>query len=884
MPAFCFKTLKLSLSETSLKLRFFSLHVRFFKSHTKISKTHHFKLALDDSQLLRCLSQQNIQQARNLLDKIPNRSRHGRIVYWTSLLTKYSRTGFIDEARVLFDIMPERNIVSYNVMLSGYLQCGRLTLARKLFQEMPERNVVSWTSMLCGLADAGRICEARGLFKEMPERNVVSWNAMVVGLIRNGDLEEARLVFYEIPEKNVVSFNAMIKGLVENGRMEEARVLFEEMEDTNVITWTSMIAGYCRVGDVQEAYCLFYRIPDRNVISWTAMISGFTWNGYYEEALLLFIEMKRSSDIAPNGETFVSLAYACAGMRFHHLGKQVHTQLIINGSEYDDYDGRLAKSLIHMYSSFGIMDYAHYIFNRNLNSYVVQSCNCMINGYTRTGQVELAQELFDTVPVRDKITWTSMINGYFNIGNVSEACYLFENMPDKDAIAWTAMISGLVQNELFAKATSFLLGMRAHGVPPLSSTYAILFGAAGAMAHLDIGRQLHSMLMKTLSDFDLFLGNSLISMYAKCGEIHDAYSIFTNMNYRDLISWNTMIMGLAHHGLANETLKVFNAMLQSGTCPNSVTFLESYQHLAILGWLVKDGKYLMQCAMFMQFNQRSADIAKHAARRLLELDPLNAPAHVALCNIYAASGQHVEEQKLRKEMGLKGVRKVPGCSWIVLNGNVHVFLSGDKLDPEIDEILLFLFQFDMSGIILMIPMRSDSDKPLAGKDWMQYRVAKVFSAIKIPYHLSNMDTIKECSIVISGVMAISILLGVINKALVQNVECSWVHRYVLLIGYGKGHTLVTLKISMIVLAIDWLEEARLLPKILKPLLTEVGTRLNMRLCLLFLVIYELKEELAGLDYLKGEMLALMRSLEYGARVRDADCSLLNLPSRADEDN
>ncbi|KAJ6327198.1 hypothetical protein OIU78_014137 [Salix suchowensis] len=415
MPAFCFKTLKISLSKTSLKLRFFSPHVRFLKSQSEIPKTHYSKLTSDDSRLLLLLSHQTLQQARNLLDKFPERSRHSRIAYWTSLLTKYSRIGFIDESRVLFDIMPERNIVSYNVMLSGYLQRGRLSEARRLFEEMPERNVVSWTSMLCGLADAGRICEAR-----------------------------------------------------ENGRMEEARVLFDEMEDRNVITWTTMIA-----------------------------------------ALLLFLEMKRRSNIAPNGETFISLAYACAGTRFHHLGKQLHAQLIINGLEYEDYDGRIAKSLIHMYSLFGAMDYAHYFFKKNLNSYAIQSCNHMINGYTRIGQVEKARNLFDTIPVRDKITWTSMIVGYFDIGNVSEACYLFENMPDKDSVAWTSMISGLVQNEFFLKATSFLLGMLAHGVPPLSSTYAILFGAAGSIAHLDFGRQLHNMLMKTLSDCDLILGDKL---------------------------------------------------------------------------------------------------------------------------------------------------------------------------------------------------------------------------------------------------------------------------------------------------------------------------------------------------------------------------------------
>ncbi|KAF2316297.1 hypothetical protein GH714_041638 [Hevea brasiliensis] len=469
--------------------------------------------------------------------------------------------------------MPERNTVSYNAMLSGFLRCGKLSEASRLFEEMPERNVVSWTSMLYGLADAGRICEARRLFEEMPERNVVSWNAMIVGLIRNGDLEDARLVFDKMPVKNVVSWNAMIEGYVENDRIEEARALFEEMEDRNVITWTSMIAGYCRAGEVEEGYFLFQRTPKRNVVSWTAMIGGFTWNGFYEDALLLFLEMKRSSHIIPNAETFISLAYACAGVGFHRLGKQLHAQLIIKGLDHDDYDGRLSKSLTYMYSSFGFMDSAHFIFNKNSNNNIVQSYNCMINGYIRIGQLEKAQNLFDTMPVRDKITWTSMVDGYFSTGNVSQACYLFRNMPDKDAVAWTAMISGHVQNELFDEATYLFSEMQTQGISPLSSTYAILFGAAGAMACLDQGMQFHGMLIKTLSDMDLILDNSLISMYAKCGEIHSAYRIFSHMTSRDLISWNSMIMGFSHHGLANEALKVFEVMLESGTHPNSITFL-----------------------------------------------------------------------------------------------------------------------------------------------------------------------------------------------------------------------------------------------------------------------------------------------------------------------
>lgn len=635
--------------------------------------------------------------------------------------------------------MPYRNVVTFNAMLSGFLQNGRLSEACRLFEDMPERNVVSWTAMFCGLADSGRLSEAKRLFEEMPERNVVSWNSMVVGLIRNGELEEARRIFDVMPVKNVVSWNAMIGGYAESCRMREARDLFEEMEEKNVVTWTSMIAGYCRAGKVDEAYYLFQAMPERNVVSWTAMIGGFAWNGLHEEALWLFREMMKNFNVRPNGETFISLAYACAGMGYPKLGKQLHAQVIVDSSGNDDCDGRLFRSLIHMYSSFGIMDIAHYIHNTNANLCTVQSCNEMINGYIHIGKLEEAQIFFDTMPFRDKISWTSLIDGYLSAGKVLEACYLFNNMPDKDSVAWTAMISGYVQNELFTEAISLFSEMLASEISPLTATFSILFGATGALANIDLGRQLHCIMLKSQSELDLIVENSLISMYAKCGLLDDAYYIFSNMKSRDLISWSSIIMGFSHHGLATETLKLFGSMLASGTHPNSLTFLgvlsacghagmvdKGWQlfnamkdvyaiqpglehHISMINLLGRAGKvkeaeeYVLRLPFEPDhhiwgallgacgFGETNTEIAEYAAKRLLELDPLNGPGHIVLCNIYAANGQHLEEQKLRKEMGLKGVRKVPGCSWIILSGKVHMFLSGDKVLPQVSDILSFMF-------------------------------------------------------------------------------------------------------------------------------------------------------------------------------------------------
>lgn len=714
-------------------------HSRHFNAHVVFSRNNIDPNSIfDDSLLLYYLSRKWHLEARNYLEFFRREDLHERVVHWTSLISKYSKMGYVDEARMLFDVMPHRNLVTYNAMLSGYLQFGRLDEACEHFEKMPYKNVVSWTSMLRGFADAGRIEDARKLFDEMPEKNIVTWNSFVVGLIRNGSLEEARKVFNQTSDKNVVSWNAMVAGYAENGRMEEARLLFDEMKCRNVITWTSMISGYCRSGNVEEAYYLFQTMPERNVVSWTAMISGFTWNGLYKEALLLFLRMK-FSDAKSNLETFVSLAYASAGLGFPCLGKQLHAQLIIRDWEHDDYyHSKLCRCLIHMYSALGLMDFAHNIFEKNLTNRDCQSFNSMINGYIRVGQLHKAQVLFDKVPIRNKIAWTCMITGYLSAGEVLKACNLFNDMPDRDAISWTSMIYGHVQNELVAEAICLFAEMRAQGVSPLNSTYSVLFGAIGAMAYLDQGRQLHGMNLKTIYEYDLILENSLISMYAKCGEIDDAYNIFSNMTYRDIISWNSMIMGLSDNGRASETLKLYETMLEHGIFPDSVTFLgvltacghaglvfegvelframtNAYKlrpglehYISMINLLgragkVKDAKeFVLRLPIepnhavwgallgACELSKADADVARFAAERLFELDPSNAPGYVALGNIFAASGKHTEETNLRKEMSLKGVRKTPGCSWITLKGRLHIFSMGDRLHPHVEQMFLLL--------------------------------------------------------------------------------------------------------------------------------------------------------------------------------------------------
>lgn len=116
--------------------------------------------------------------------------------------------------------------------------------------------------------------------------------------------------------------------------------------------------------------------------------------------------------------------------------------------------------------------------------------------------------------------------------------------------------------------------------------YSTLLCVVGAMAYLELGKQFHHPPAKLRFKFDIILNNYLIPTYGKCGDIDNACCMFTQMISRDVISWNSIIIGLFHHGLANEVLKVFETMQEMGMKPNSFTFLgvlSAYSHTGLIG-------------------------------------------------------------------------------------------------------------------------------------------------------------------------------------------------------------------------------------------------------------------------------------------------------------
>ena len=97
--------------------------------------------------------------------------------------------------------------------------------------------------------------------------------------------------------------------------------------------------------------------------------------------------------------------------------------------------------------------------------------------------------------------------------------------------------------------------------------------ACARLGVLDLGKWIHVYAHSIGYKGNIFVENALVDMYAKCGEIENAVNVFKNMVKNDLVSWNTIIGGLAVHGHASDALGFFHEMIKAGVQPDSVTFI-----------------------------------------------------------------------------------------------------------------------------------------------------------------------------------------------------------------------------------------------------------------------------------------------------------------------
>lgn len=349
----------------------------------------------------------------------------------------------------------------------------------------------------------------------------------------------------------------------------------------------------------------------------------------------------------------------------------------------------------------------------------------LVDVYARAGDVVSARQLFDTMPERSLVSLTAMITCYTKRGEVDEARVLFDGMTERDVVCWNVMIDGYTQHGMPNEALLLFRKMLVAKIKPDEVTVLSLLSACGQLGALESGRWLHSYIENNGIRIDVQVGTALIDMYSKCGSWEDARLVFDRIGGKDVVVWNSMIVGYAMHGFSQEALELFNEMCRIGYQPTDITFIGVLNACAYAG-LVCEGQAFFS-SMKDEYGVEPkiehygcmVNLLSHAAKleeayefvknMKIEPDPVlwgtllgacrlhgnialgeniaeflvgrnlaNSGTYILLSNIYAAAGNWDGVAKVRTLMKNSGIQKEPGCSSIEVNNKVHEFLAGDR--------------------------------------------------------------------------------------------------------------------------------------------------------------------------------------------------------------
>ncbi|KAL1369001.1 hypothetical protein HN51_023137 [Arachis hypogaea] len=420
-----------------------------------------------------------------------------------ALITMYSRSGSLAEARRVFDEMPRKDLVSWSAMLSGYAQEGECfgLEAVSLFVSMVRQGMsldhVSFTGAVsaCGYMknlELGRqihgltlkvgygthvsVCnvlistylkcevgrDAKLVFQLMNNRNVVSWTTMI-----SIEEEDAVSLFNEMRKDGVypndITFIGLLHSITLNNLVVEGEMIHglciksSFLSEPNVSN--SLITMYAKFESVQESKKIFEEVNHREIIAWNSLISGYAQNSLFKDAFLTFLAAV--NEVKPNQYTFGSVLNAIAAAEDISLkhGQRCHSELIKCGL---DTDPIVSGSLLDMYG--------------------------------KRGSIAESQRVFDETPRKSEFAWTAIVSAYARHGDYESVMSLFKEMESEgttpDSITFLSVLAACCRKGMVDVGHRVFDSMvKEHSIEPTPEHYSIMvdmLGRAGLLNEAEV--------------------------------------------------------------------------------------------------------------------------------------------------------------------------------------------------------------------------------------------------------------------------------------------------------------------------------------------------------------------------------------------------------------
>ncbi|KAI5075778.1 hypothetical protein GOP47_0009854, partial [Adiantum capillus-veneris] len=263
----------------------------------------------------------------------------------------------------------------------------------------------------------------------------------------------------------------------------------------------------------------------------------------------------------------------------------------------------------------------------------------------------------------------ALVDMYAKCGALSLACQVVEELPSRNVVVWSALISGYVQKGEGEQALSCLEKMQHEGILPNAVTYICALNACASIKAAKRGKQIHNEIVRQgLLQNDIVLGGALVDMYAKCGNVTEAWQVLKELPSRDVVSWNALIAGYVQEGEANQALDCLQRMHHDGMRPNAATYL----------------CILKACAMIRDAGRGKEFHDEIFRQGLLQNDILLGNG---LVDMYAKCGDVLEARRVLKELPSHDV-----VSW-------NTLIAGYALEGEAEQALNCFEEMQRDGIL-----------------------------------------------------------------------------------------------------------------------------------------------------------------------------------------
>ncbi|XVE69811.1 hypothetical protein DITRI_Ditri10aG0021600 [Diplodiscus trichospermus] len=362
-------------------------------------------------------------------------------------------------------------------------------------------------------------------------------------------------------------------GSLDIGRKLHARIHL--VKESDPFVETKLVSMYAKCGSPVDARKVFDTMNEKNLYTWSAMIGACSRELRWKEVVQLFFLMMKDG-VLPDEFLFPKILQACANCEDVRTGRLLHSLVIRLGMVCCS---RVSNSVLTVYAKCGKLISARRFFE-SMDERDRVTWNSMILAYCQKGENDEAYRLFNGMWEEGIkpciITWNILINSYNHLGECDVAMGLMKEMESSgiapDVFTWTSMISGLAQNGRRWQALYLFKEMLLAGIKPNGVTITGAVSACASLRVLKMGMEIHSVALKMGIIDNVLVGNSLIDMYAKCGDLEAARQVFDMIEEKDVYTWNSMIAGYCQAGYCGKAYELFMKMRESDVKPNVITW------------------------------------------------------------------------------------------------------------------------------------------------------------------------------------------------------------------------------------------------------------------------------------------------------------------------